>query len=159
MNVKSLAKTLPILSITVLSLGHMEYLFEARGGCEDTDREGDPSGLRNREETSGFSSPSSVPVHEIFDSHTVWQISKPHSRYTWRQSCAGMQCYACIYAYGIFKYNQEHCTAFMNYFNMYIFYINHVKSDWLERSAWFIWLKRLLIQYNSPDSSKYRVMI
>ncbi len=69
MNVKYLVKSLPILSITVL--GHMEYLFEAVGGCEDTDREGDPSGLRNTEETSGFSSPSSVPVHEIFDSHTV----------------------------------------------------------------------------------------
>lgn len=129
----------------------MEYLFQLEVS-EDTDREGDPFSLGKIEETSGYCSPSNVPVHEMFDSHTVWQILKPQSIHVTSESSEGI---LCINTFGnwMFKYNEEHSTAFMNCLNVYILY---VRSDWLERSAWFICLKILLIQYNGPDSSKYR---
>lgn len=69
----TLPENLPVLSITAKCYLYSTHgiFIPAGGGCEDTDREGDPSGLGKRKKTSGYRSPSSVPAHEMCDSHTV----------------------------------------------------------------------------------------
>lgn len=78
----------------------MEYLFKAGGVCEDTDHEGYPSGLRSREETSGFSSPSNVPVREISDTAILYDGYQT-SQSIHMTSELFMLCYACICVWNI----------------------------------------------------------